>query len=80
MHKFIYKTEARIYSLISIITVIPLSLIPGVFVVELDLPHDRSVVPVAEDNERQTVVDVSPQLGDLLRKILLLAVYHQECA
>ena len=54
--------------------------VPGVFIIELDLPHDRGVVPVTEDNKRQAVIDVSPQLGDLFREILLLAVHHQQCA
>lgn len=34
--------------------------LPGVLIVELDLPHDGGVVPVTEDDERQAVVDVSP--------------------
>lgn len=50
--------------------------IPGVFVIELDLPHDGGVVPVTEDNERQAVVDVSPQLGDFFREILLFTIHH----
>lgn len=52
--------------------------VPGVFIIELDLPHNWGVVPVAENNKWQAVVNVSPQLGDLFREILLFTVDHQQ--
>lgn len=50
--------------------------IPGVLVIEFDLPHDRGVIPVTEDYKWQSIVNIPPQLGDFLRKILLLTVHH----
>lgn len=54
--------------------------LPGVLVVEFDLPHDRGVVPVAEDDEGESIVHIPPQLGDFFRKILLLTVHHEQRA
>lgn len=56
-----------------------MSSVPGVLIIELDFSHDWCVVPVTEDDERQAIIDVSPQLRDLLWKILFLTVHHQQC-
>ncbi len=52
--------------------------VPGVLIIELHFSHDWCVVPVTEDDERQAVIYVSPQLGDFLWKILFLTVHHQQ--
>ncbi len=52
--------------------------VPGVLIIELHFSHDWCVVPVTEDDERQAVIYVSPQLDYFLWKILFLTVHHQQ--
>lgn len=52
-------------------------LIPGIFIIELDFPHHRSVVPVTEYYQREPIINVPPQLSDFFWEILFLTVNHQ---
>lgn len=54
--------------------------VPCVLIVKLHFPHNRSVVPVTEDDKGEAVVHVPPQLSNLLREVLLLTVHHKQSA
>ena len=46
----------------------------GAHTIELYFLHDGGVVPLAEDYDRQSGVDVPLELGNLLREVFLFGV------
>lgn len=54
--------------------------LPRVLIIKLHLLHHSRIIPIGEDNQRQTRVHISFQFRQLLGEVFLLWIDNEQCA